>query len=155
MTTVDLVQKLKPHVTTFSAAISSQYEHGDQIVVGGAITDMFDMTALHGSVEEEGADEAGVYLTLDDGVGETKVVLPQMAFHEAQESHGSLDVGKVVLVTGRIYRLDTTHTYESKTGKTTTTDNHEQETLRIVAWEISPLPEEEKRVVKSVVKPKE
>lgn len=142
----ELVKTLKPFVTTFSEAIPTHCKHGDEVRVGGQIVDVLDMSQII-----EGDGEKGVYITLDDGVGHVNVVLPESAYHKYKEAF-QLDKGMVVLVEGRVFVVDTTHTEkpEQKKGKlprgkdgevkVRTYNNHDKKTVRVFSWEVTPLP---------------
>lgn len=141
----ELVKTLKPFVTTFSEAIPTHCKHGDEVRVGGQIVDVLDMSQII-----EGDGEKGVYITLDDGVGHVNVVLPESAYHKYQEAF-KLDKGMVVLVEGRVFIVDTTHTEKVKPkkgernrddaeAKVKTYNNHEKKTVRVFSWEVTPLP---------------
>lgn len=136
----DLIRKLKPHVSTFSAAVPTHYKHGDTITVGGVITNVLNMTELL-DYEEDDSNQLGVYITLDDGIGKNEIVLPNHLFLKAKQLF-DMKLGDVVLAEGRLFRVDTTHTYEGQRGKKVTVDNHDTETLRVLTYIISPLPEE-------------
>lgn len=137
-----LVKKLKPYVTTFSAAVSSQYEHGDTITVGGMVTNIWNVAELLQDATDEAFKQEGVYITLDDGVGQNHVVLPYPMFLKK-----NITAGDIFLAEGRVCILDTTHTYEGARGKKVTVDKHKTETLRILAWDMIPLPKKEPRKV--------
>ena len=144
--TKELVQKLKPYVSTFSEAVSTQYKHGDVITIGGVVTDILNMMELLSDTDKPNTTE-GVYVTLDDGIGINNMVIAPKAFEIYQKNHGKISVGDILLAEGRLFRLDTTHTYEGPRGKTVTVDKHEEETLRVLAYQVAPLPEDEPKKV--------
>jgi hypothetical protein len=131
----ELISKLQPFVNTFSEALKTKYKHGDQVVVGGVIKEIFHMN----NFLPEGSEDQGVYLKLDDGIGYNYLTVPDIAFQQFVKDH-DLKEGSLVLAEGRLFTVNTTHTYELE-GKTITTDKHEYETTRILCWEIAPLPD--------------
>lgn len=135
-----IVQKLIPHVSTFSEAVPIKYKHGDTITVGGVITEILNVSDLLPK-NEEGKDQEGVYVTLDDGVGYNQIVVPTIAYETYKEQY-DLQPGMIVLCEGKVFELDTTHTFKNKRGKTVTIDNHEEQTIRILSWKIEPLVDE-------------
>lgn len=141
----NIVQLLKPHITTFSAAVPLQHKHGDVVTVGGRIVGILNLhDLLKNSLNEEFQDE-GVYLTLDDGVGVSQVVIPGIAYEKYVEEF-NLREGVVVVAKGKVAELDTTHTYKNKRGKTETTDAHKEQTIRVLSWQVRPLEEKVDKV---------
>lgn len=145
----ELIHKLRPHVTAFSATVPKQ-EHGDTVTVGGKVIGILNMTDILKDSKEEYRD-AGVYITIDDELGETQLCLAPKAYDIYIKSHGELHLGDIILAEGRVHRLDTTHSYEGARGKTVTVDKHEQETIRVLSYQVKPLPEDK---TKKVVAPK-
>lgn len=141
--TKELVKKLKPYVSTFSEAVSTQYKHGDVITVGGVVTDILNMMELF----PDSLGTEGVYVTLDDGIGINQMAIAPKAFQIYQKNHGEIKVGDILLAEGRLFRLDTTHTYEGPRGKKVTVDNHKEETLRVLAYQVAPLPDDKPKKV--------
>lgn len=129
-----IIAQLQPFVSTFSEALRAKYKHGDEVVVGGLIVEVFRMNDWL----PEGSNDEGVYLKLDDGVGYNHIVIPTKAFNQFEKEY-NLEVGSLVLANGRMFTVNTTHTYELH-GKTISLDNHKYETTRVLAWELSPLP---------------
>ncbi|MDK2600516.1 hypothetical protein QO179_23755 [Bacillus stercoris] len=145
-----IVQKLKPYVTTFSAAVPIHCKHGDEVTVGGKVTQVLNLSDILKETEDKDFQTEGVYVTLDDGVGNNQIVLPSEIFKKASETFNGINIGDIFLAEGRVFQLDTTHTYKKANGKTVTVDNSNDETTRILAWDIKPLPSEE---AKKVVEP--
>lgn len=134
----NLIQKLKPFVSNFSASIKSD-SHGETVTVGGKVTAILNMTDFG----------EGIYVTLDDSIGEIQAVLSEGALEKFVSHNGELKVGSEVLVEGRVFRLDTSHSYEDKRGKKVTVDKHKSETVRVLAYQIAALPEEKPKKVKA------
>jgi hypothetical protein len=131
----ELIGKLQPFVSTFSEALKAKFKHGDEVVVGGIITEVFRLN----NWLPEGAEDEGVYVKLDDGIGYNHLVIPTEAFDQFVEEY-DLDLGSLILAEGRLFTVNTTHSYELQ-GKTVTVDNHKYETTRVLAWELKPLPD--------------
>ena len=144
----ELVQKLKEHVTVFSAAIPTQCEHGDEVKVGGKVTAILNLSEI---LQESNHDTEGIYITLDDGVGETQLCLPPRAYELYLENFGELAIGDVLLAQGRVHYLDTTHTFEGSRGKKVTVDKHPEDTIRVLTYLLVPFSNEKP---KKVIKPK-
>lgn len=140
--TRELVQKLKPYVSTFSAAIPTQYKHGDVITVGGVVTDILNMMDLLSSAHKQEDRTEGVYLTLDDGIGLNQIAIAPKAFDVYIKNNGMIKIGDTLIAEGRLFRLDTTHTFEGPRGKKMTVDKHTEETVRVLAYQIALLPED-------------
>lgn len=141
----ELVQKLKPHVTTFSEAIPVLHKHGDTVTVGGKITDILDIAELLQEAEEDFRSE-GVYITLDDGIGINRIVLPYKVFlHEKEQNY--LNVGDVILAEGRVHFLDTSHKYKNKQNEQIVSDNHDKREIRVLTYEVKTLPDEPNKVL--------
>lgn len=134
----NIVQLLKPHVSTFSAALPSQYKHGDEVIVGGKIIGILNLHDLLQNAESEDFREEGVYLTLDDGVGLNQVVIPAIVY-DAYVERFNLSMGMIVIAKGKVSELDTSNTYKNKRGKTVTVDNHKEQTVRVVSWFVKEL----------------
>lgn len=79
---MNIVEALRPHVTSFSADLQQRVTHGQEVRVGGRLRSIMDMSVLHG----ESDDTNWVYLIIDDGVGENYIMMPSMYYHELQES---------------------------------------------------------------------
>jgi aspartyl-tRNA synthetase len=126
----NLVQRLKPFVTKFSASLNAN-SHGETVTVGGKVTAILNMTDFG----------EGVYLTLDDGIGETQVVLSPKAYELYVKNNGELNKDDAVIVEGKVGRLDTSHSYDDKKGKKITVNKHKTETVRVLSYQIALLPE--------------
>lgn len=146
----ELMEKLKPYVSTFSAALPFQFQHGDIVKVGGVVTSILDMMDILKDASNTDNTKEGIYVTLDDEVGENKLVIAQKAYEAFVKQYGQIKLGDILLAEGCFFRLDTTHTYEGLRGKKVTIDNHQSETLRVLAYHIIPLPEEEPKKVKQI-----
>jgi hypothetical protein len=147
----ELWQKLQPYVSVFSAALPLNCEHGDTVTVGGKVTSILNMMEIMQDSTDEGLRNEGIYITLDDGIGENNLCLAQKAYKIFQAKYGEIKVGDVLLAEGKVYRLDTTHSYEGARGKKITVDKHKTETLRVLAYDVVPFRDEEP---KKVVEPK-
>jgi hypothetical protein len=147
--TIELIKKLQSHVTSFSTAVPT-HKHGDTVVVGGVVTGILNLNELLSGALDEQFKTEGIYFMLDDGVGETSVCLPPKAFDWFNKKYGSLKEGQVILVEGRIFRLDTTHTFEGARGKKITVDKHDKDTIRVVGYALMPLPEDKPKKILEV-----
>jgi aspartyl-tRNA synthetase len=126
-----LFQQLKPFVNTFSASIKPD-SHGETVTVGGKVVAILNMTAF----------DEGIYVTLDDGIGESQIVLSPKAYELYEKNNGELKLDDIVVVEGRVLRLDTSHSYDDKKGEKVTVNKHKTETVRVLSYQIAPLPEE-------------
>ena len=139
---VRLINQLEPHVSVFSATLPER-EHGDDVVVGGKVTGMLNMMSIVQDTSDKELKEEGIYITIDDEIGETELCIPQKAFHRFEETFKPLAIGDVILAKGRVYHLNPTHTYEGPKGKKITVDKEEEKTLRVVASQVLLFPYEE------------
>jgi hypothetical protein len=130
----ELFHKLQPFVSTFSEAIGSKHNHGDTITVGGVVTLIQDINELLPI-----GDDEGVYMELDDGIGINKLIVPTGAYQDFKKAN-DLKIGSIVLAEGRLFVVNTAHTYELG-GQTIVTDNHGDKTIRLLAWELKSLPD--------------
>lgn len=144
--TENLISQLKPYVTAFSAEIPLKFKHTDVVVVGGVVKNILNLHQLLEDSFEKELREEGVYVTIDDGVGELNLVLAPPAFHSYQAAFGELKTGDVILTEGRVFQLDTTHTYQGAQGKRITVDNHDQ-SLRVLVYNLAPVPPSKREVV--------
>jgi hypothetical protein len=132
-----IVQKLKNYVTSFSAAIPLQHKHGDDIWVGGEVVDIFTIPDVHSLIPESERDKEpvldAVYITLDDGVGLNRLMVPRLIFAKWKEAF-DLKLGMVVIAEGKVYIVEM-----KEKGKAIL--NHPEATPRIICWKIIPLPE--------------
>lgn len=140
----ELIEKLQPYVTSFSTTVENHQKHGDTVTVGGVVKSIVNLMDLLSGTD----DTEGVYITLDDGVGEVSLCLAPKAFEIYEKKFGPLEVGKVILSEGKVFRLDTTHTYEGARGKKVTVDKHKKDTIRVLGYQAAPLPDEEPKKVK-------
>lgn len=148
---VSLWQELEPYVSAFSATLPLRHQHGDTVTVGGEVTGILNMMNIMQDAYEEDFRTDGVYVTLDDGIGESYLCVAPTAFQTYEEKHGELKIGQVVLVEGKLHRLDTTHSYKNAKGKKVTIDKHPDDALRVLVYQMAPLP---KKTKKKIVKPK-
>jgi hypothetical protein len=132
-----IVQKLKQYVTSFSAAIPYQHKHGDIIWVGGDVVDIFTIPCVHDLIPESERKEEpvldAVYLTLDDGVGLNRLMIPRLIYLKYKEAF-DLKLGMVVLAEGKVYIMEM-----KEKGKPIL--NHPEAAPRIICWRILPLPD--------------
>lgn len=136
----ELVQKLRPYVSVFSAALPER-KIGDRVVVGGVVTGFVNIGQLFEGTEAAGYSDEGVYVTLDDAIGEVEVCLHQHAYRIYEKNHGPIQLGDVILAEGLIGVVDTTHTFKGPMGKRITTDIHKEDTRRVLSYQAAPLPD--------------
>jgi hypothetical protein len=148
--TKELVQQLQPYVTAFSTTVQNHSKHGDTVAVGGVVTSVLNLMELLSNALDEEFRTEGVYVTLDDGIGEFSVCLAPKAYEIFEKKYGKLEVGKVILAEGKVFRLDTTHSYEGARGKKVTVDKHKKDTIRVLAYLAAPLPEEKPKKILEV-----
>jgi hypothetical protein len=148
--TKELIEKLQPYVTAFSTTVENHQKHGDKVVVGGVVTHVLNMVELLSGALEEEFKTDGIYIMLDDGVGEISLCLAPKAYDIYVQKFGPLEVGKVILAEGMVFRLDTTHSYEGARGKKVTVDKHEKDTVRVLGYQAAPLPEDKPKRILTV-----
>lgn len=133
---MNIVEALRPHVTSFSADLQQRVTHGQEVRVGGTIRSIMDMSVLHGDSD----DTTWVYLILDDGVGENYVMMPSMYFHELQEERPAIS-GDVILVDAYAFVYDM-----KERGRDARVHSKEHPTedhmVKYTAFDYFPLPEE-------------
>ena len=94
---------IKEHVTGYSAEIPSKFHHGDEISVGGRVISVFDANLLSPGLRpvEDDAKDFGVYIVLDDGLGEIQLTIFQSMYRRLlEESDGDI-MGKLIVGTGQ------------------------------------------------------
>lgn len=143
-----IVQRLKPWVDSelnlsFSEAIKYQYQHGDEIWVGGEITDIFSVPNVVDLIPELGGEKDpmfdAVYMTLDDGVGLNRLVIPREAYLKYKEMF-DISVGSIILAQGRVFQLEMREQIKEKKIDREI-KNHPEGSIRILCWKVVPLPE--------------
>lgn len=152
--TKNLIQQLKPFVSAFSAEIPLKFTHKDVVTIGGQVKSILNLAHLLETSFDKELREEGIYVTIDDGVGETNIVIAPPALDIYEKHHGPLHIDDVIVAEGRVFRLDTTHTYQGAQGKRITTDNHKYENLRVLVYQLAPVAPQ-KTVVKKVQKQEE
>lgn len=136
----ELVQKLKPYVTAFSASLP-QREVGERVIVGGVVQSVVNIGQLFEGTNEEGYTGEGVYIIVDDALGEANICLHQQAYDIYQKNYGAMEPGDIILSEGLIGVVDTTHTFKGALGKRITTDIHTEDTRRVLSYQAVPLPD--------------
>mgnify|MGYP002398712452 CR=1 FL=1 len=130
---LEIYHKVKPHVTAWSVSLP-QCEHGQEVLVGGKLLQVMDLSPL---VEEE-----GVYLTLDDGLGTISIVMPSSAYEHFQHQL-SFQKGDLLLARGRVFVLNTTPPpSKKKKNNRKEPKPHPEKTIHVFSWELLPIPEE-------------
>lgn len=121
-----LVQKLKPWVSSFSAAIAKKAKHGDMVTIGGQIKAIYDITNLFkGSFEE---DDPGILIVVDDAVGQVGVIMPAEAYQTCRRDY-DLKEGMVILAEGRV---DCPEDVSHREGDVD---------VRVICWKVYPIPQ--------------
>lgn len=111
-----LIQMLKPLVTGFSLEIQLNNKHEDEITCGGRIISILDMSLI-----SDDPSSQIVYVKLDDGIGETLVLVPVLEWRKY-----SPQLGDIILAEGQLYKVLKETVFKTKTGSTyTVTDNSE------------------------------
>lgn len=128
-----MIKKLMPFVTSFSEAISRQYNHGDEVCVGGKVTSVIDFSHFADQTLETPEKHPGVYLTLDDSVGVNHIVVPVQEYESFLKVHGDMK-GQIILAAGRVMKL-----YIGD--KNTSYLGHPEQTTRVAAYYLGLVPE--------------
>jgi hypothetical protein len=92
-----IVEKLRPHVTTFSGAICNHHFHGDEIKVGGEILNIIDFSKI---LEDE---KKMVQIEIDDAVGVISILIPGVAFNYYNTKY-EFKENDLIIATGKVYR---------------------------------------------------
>ncbi|MES9681630.1 DNA-binding protein [Gottfriedia acidiceleris] len=103
---IELVKKLKPHVSGFSQEFHYSGIYGNKVDCGGAVIRVVDMRIW--SDEEEAKI---VYVTIDDGIGELLILVPA-------ELWDSLSAKKddIVIANGVLFTFEKICKFKSKAG---------------------------------------
>ncbi|UOE58232.1 DNA-binding protein (plasmid) [Cytobacillus oceanisediminis] len=96
---------LQPHITGFSVTFQLEGKPGQEIICGGKVTKIVDMSQW-GDENEQGWL---IYVTLDDGAGEMLIVVPGLLWEEVDA-----EVGDVVIASGILFSLPKTCQFKSK-----------------------------------------
>jgi hypothetical protein len=129
-----IIKKLMPFVTSFSEAIMTKYNHGEEVCVGGEVKHVIDMSQFLS--EEDLADplkDPGIYITLDDGVGLNYIVTPKQGYYKFIDDHGVLE-GQVILAVGKVMDLP-------MRGKKREYLDHPEKTKRVAAYHLCLVPD--------------
>lgn len=126
--TKEIISALQPQITAFSAQLLLSHKHGDEVKVGGKVISVFDPRLLgfsSDSFPSLGVMDMGVYLTVDDGLGEIIIVLFESIYEnlliEAEE--GSLE-GKILLAEGQYAILDKSMDFMTAARRLVRIDSH-------------------------------
>jgi hypothetical protein len=145
---------LRPHITAFSEQLPLNFNHGDEVIVGGEVISVFDANQLDGDLSkpEFGAialptNDFGVYITIDDKVGQTSLVVFQSVYIELLEKLkvDSL-VGKVVIAKGQFAQMNKSTRFMTENAELVDIDKHpDKETLpRVLCYTLNALEQTEK-----------
>jgi hypothetical protein len=135
-----IIDKLKKAgVGLFSAQLKS-VNHGTQVCVGGEIKQIVDTSQWMTDEQLEAGTDPGVYITLDDKVGETTIVVPIKLYNDYVEKHNPV-LGDIAIAVGKVICLEfkgvdeiTKRPYKIK--------KHPEQTTYVACYYIGPLPEE-------------
>jgi hypothetical protein len=122
---------LQPHVTAFSAQLSLNSKHGDEVRVGGKVVSVFDSNRLDMNFDAPygesimPTEDTGVYLTVNDELGEVTLVVFQSTYRRIlADSGGESLIGKWVVGKGEVAVLDKSMQFITNSGKLVTADSH-------------------------------
>ena len=97
---MDLVQLLKPWISTFSVEIMKKFAHGEEVVVGGKILQIFKASDLCSE------SQVSVYVTVDDALGVTDLLFLEPAAYDTYDAIYHFRPGMVVLAKGLVYKQE-------------------------------------------------
>jgi hypothetical protein len=135
-----MIEKLKKAGVGMFSGQLKHIEHGVQVCVGGEIKSVVDTSLWLTDEQLEAGIDAGVYITLDDQVGETTIVVPTKHYREQSEKH-SLKVGDVAIAVGKMMRIEFKGV-EEQSRRPYKIKNHPEQTTYVACYYIGPLPEE-------------
>lgn len=101
-----ITRKLSNHVTNFSMSLNDA-KHATTVVVGGAITDIFD--TQNWCLDDSKASDCPILVTLDDGLGTFRSVFlrdDDPLKDKAEQYKDMLKLDNVVLITGFVEKFD-------------------------------------------------
>lgn len=130
----NLVSKLSPWVTTFSEGIRYKCQHKDELLVGGKIVRIFDLAKILSD------EEAMVYITLDDDVGQMALVMPSKIYQECNSKYSFCE-GMIVLAKGRL--LDPDNSLKKPTILKKFETIEAPPLVPLVCWNLEPYKEKE------------
>jgi hypothetical protein len=140
---MDIVKFLKERVTLFSARLDWCVD-GERVTVGGIVTRILDIGSLL-PVTEDGKSQEGVYIQLDDKVGNLTVVISTESFQLLQ-SLTPIQKGSLLLVEGKVSILDTYHTWLNEEGVEVRVENILEKTKYIICTSIQLCSDDEKEM---------
>lgn len=134
----EVVKKIKPFVTTFSPQFNHVEKHGNVETIGGKIVRVLRASDI---LEEVPDDEmsSGVYLTVDDDIGEMSIYLPRSVSETFENKNGELTLGTLVLAQGRVHVLNTVHESIMNNGNKSIIHISPNETIRLLAYTLIPI----------------
>ncbi|GGE67864.1 hypothetical protein [Priestia taiwanensis] len=142
---MDIVKFLKERVTLFSPGLD-RCMNGENVTVGGIVTSILDIGSLL-PLTEDGKEQEGVYICLDDRLGSITVVLSTESFRLLQ-SITPIKQGSLLLVEGNVHLLNTSHTWLEEDGSEVRVDNVIEKTKYIVCTSIQLCSDDEREIQK-------
>lgn len=120
-----LVQRLKPWISTFSSEIMKKYSHGDEVIVGGEIRQIFKASDY--------CDDSpvSVYVTVDDALGATDLLFLENASFSVYDQEQHFQPGMIVIAKGLVWKDTKKHSPEDKVDSS------------VICYEINRLTDEE------------
>lgn len=145
---------LRPHITAFSAQLPLSFNHGDEVVVGGEVLSVFDANELDYDPAKPQlgalalpANDYGVYITIDDKVGQTSLVVFQSVYIELlQRLKVDSLVGKVVIAKGQFAQMNKSTRFLTENAEFIDIEKHpDEEALpRVLCYTLNALEQTEK-----------
>src|SRR5699024_9681451 len=128
MESTEMVRTLRPHVTGFSLGFQLCNDHGDEVVAGGKIVRTFNTK----NISTENSPNI-VYVTIDDGVGELLLLVPEKFWDES-----GLELGYVAITEGILCEMKKTTIFRTK-NNTQIKQSRDDEPLKLLVKEINNL----------------
>ena len=113
----ELISILKPHVTAFSAQLPLNYKHEDEVVVGGEVVSVFNANCFNSSNPVGIQNDFGVYLVLDDAIGQISIVIFQSEYQKLLKNVGKDSIlGDIVLCEGQYGMMNKSTNFMTEVG---------------------------------------
>lgn len=136
----EVFKKTRPYVTMYGSQMD-ETQHGTVATVGGQVINILNTEDLMFEPSFAETMELGAYLTIDDGIETLSVFVQRGGMQKYEELVGPLSIGDIILSRGKVHSLETVHRETTKSGTMTVMNIEENQTVRLLAYGIGPLPE--------------
>lgn len=132
--------KVEPYTSTCIATVLKEGKHEEEVVIGGLITSVVNMIDIAEGIEKNKEDDAGVYLTVDDGIDEISVLLTKRAYENYIHKEETLSTGDLILFKGAVQNMKLKHSYTKNRKEIIVEDGHPEQEKRVVAFAATKIP---------------